>query len=150
MGSSQGVSARRDGECNASRGKVGSNLTVDRVLPRSLSERRHALTAEEESKQHNTRTPDVDRFRSVWLRSCQFRRGCRTEHFRREFRRKRVDRDVPYGGLPHRSFSSRSCPLYLKTVARPKSEILRLPVRVRDCISSLALNRHGERNSAKS
>lgn len=38
------------------------------------------------------------------------------------------NRNSPYGGLPHRSFSNRSVPLYLNTVARPKSEILRLPV----------------------
>ena len=34
---------------------------------------------------------------------------------------------VPYGGLPQRSFSLRVWPLYLYTVAKPKSAILRSP-----------------------
>jgi hypothetical protein len=42
-----------------------------------------------------------------------------------------------YGGLPHASPSGRSWPLYLKTLHRPKSDILRLPVqfveRIRKC-----------------
>jgi len=35
---------------------------------------------------------------------------------------------VPYGGEPQRSFNNRSCPLYLNTVAKPKSDTFKFPV----------------------
>jgi hypothetical protein len=108
------------------------------------------LTAHQKSEKENTGAPDVDRFTCIRRRLGELSQTesaisalAQSEaHGRRMYLGSSCEGasvakdgeewtrvDSPYGGLPHRSRSNRETPLYLNTVARPKSEILRLPAK---------------------